>query len=48
MRNTDLVLYVTHNMGVPPKQKMKLFLFAGIGFVVAGIISMLLVFMLMY
>ncbi len=47
MRNTDLALYPTDNVGISSKQKMKLFLFAGIGFVLVGIISILLISMLM-
>ncbi len=47
MRNTDLVLYPTDNVGIPPKQKMKLFLFAGIAFVLVGITSILLIYMFM-
>ena len=47
MRNTDLVLYPTDNVGISSKQKVKLFLFAGIGFVLVGIISILLISMLM-
>ncbi len=46
MRNTDLVLYPTDNVSIPPKQKIRLFLFAGIAFVLVGIISILLIYML--
>jgi hypothetical protein len=48
MRKTDLVLYPTNHVGNSPKQKMKLFLFAGIGFVLVGIISIVLIYMLLY
>lgn len=48
MRKTDLVLFLNDNVVITPKQKMKLFLFAGIGFVLVGIISILLIYMLSY
>ena len=47
MRNTDLALNQTDNVGIAPKQKMRLFLFAGIAFVLVGIISILLIYMVM-
>ncbi len=47
MGNTDLALYPADNMDIPHKQKMKLFLFAGIAFVLVGIISILLIYMFM-
>jgi hypothetical protein len=48
MHNTDLVLFPTNYVDNLPKQKMKLFLFAGIGFVLVGIISIVLIYMLLY
>ena len=48
MRNTDLVFFPTDNVVIPPRERMKLFLLAGIGFVLVGIISILLIYMILY
>lgn len=48
MRKPDVVLFLNNNVVITRKQKMKLFLFAGIGFVLVGIISILLIYMLSY
>jgi ABC-type lipoprotein release transport system permease subunit len=48
MRNTDLLLYPFDNMGMQPRQKMRMFLYAGIGFAVIGTVSMVLTYMLSY
>lgn len=44
MSKTDLVLTITDNMVITPKQKARLFLFAGIGFVLIGMLSILLIY----
>lgn len=48
IRNTDLVFCPTDSVATTPKQRMKLFLVAGIGFILVGIISILLIIMLFY
>jgi uncharacterized membrane protein YukC len=44
MSKTDLALNGTDNMVITPKQKARLFLFAGIGFVLIGVLSILLIY----
>ena len=48
MRNTDLLLYPFVDMGMQPRQKRKALLYAGIGFVLMGVVSMVLTYMLLY
>lgn len=48
IRNTDLLLYPFGDTGMQPQQKRKALLYAGIGFVLIGAISMVLTYMLLY
>jgi hypothetical protein len=47
VHNTDLLVYV-FNKGLQPRQKKKALLYVGIGFVALGIVSILLIYMLVY
>lgn len=48
MRKTDLLVYPVVDMGMQPRQKRKALLYAGIGFVLMGVVSMVLTYMLLY
>jgi hypothetical protein len=48
MRNTDLLLYPFVDIGMQARQKRKALLYAGIGFVLMGVVSMVLTYMLLY
>jgi hypothetical protein len=48
MSNTDLLLYPFGDIGMLPRQKRKALLYAGIGFVLIGVVSMVLTYMLLY
>lgn len=48
MSNTDLLLYPLSDIGMQLRQKRKALLYAGIGFVLLGVVSMVLTYMLLY
>jgi hypothetical protein len=48
MRKTDLLVYLFGDIGMQSRQKRMALLYAGIGFVLIGVLSMVLTYLLLY